>query len=243
MTIIITAAGSSRRFKEAGVLRPKWSLEIEGRSMIARAIDSLSTFFDDGHELRIVITADQIEELGGIKHELPPFTEIVVERPTPPGQAIDAFSALNGIDPLSPLVIFNSDTLIHTKNLSGLVQSFSCGEAWLVLAPKPDNEWSFAEIHNDYVIRCAEKERISPFASSGLYGFRSVAQYKKIVLSNLPFNGNEMYIAPLYNDLIANGEIVKAIVVHSDDVESVGTPAQLFAACARHNWSLPGELL
>ncbi len=243
MTILITAAGRSRRFTDAGVSRPKWALELGGRSMLARAVDSVITFVDDGHELRIVVTADQLDELGSCAHELPPFSLVVVDRQIPPGQAVDALTAMRDVDLDAPLIIFNSDTLIHTTNLASRVASAAGDDAWLVLAQKPGTQWSFAELSKNQVLRCAEKERISPYATAGLYGFATGSQYMKAVERSKLYPGGEMYVAPLYNELIAAGDIVRPIIVDSDDMESVGTPDELLTACARHHWTMPKELL
>ena len=65
--------------------------------------------------------------------------------------------------------------------------------------------YSYVRSKNGFVTEIVEKFPISPFASSGLYGFQSPKLYQKIYESlSTTFNKEEMYIANLFTHMIEN---------------------------------------
>lgn len=94
------------------------------------------------------------------------------------------------------------------------------------------------ESENGKVIRTAEKERISPHASLGLYGFEN----KKIHLRALAAKSShlgEAYVASLYNEMLAAQETVTSAEIESHLFQPFGTPQELILTCNRNGWSIP----
>ena len=79
---------------------------------------------------------------------------------------------------------------------------------------------------DDRVLETAEKRRISDWASTGLYYFRRGSDFVRHAQAMIDANdrsGNEFYVAPIYNRLIAAGQDVRGNRV--DEVWVLGNPA------------------
>src|SRR2546423_530303 len=80
------------------------------------------------------------------------------------------------------------------------------------VAALPGNQWSFAQTdEKGNVIQVAEKERISDFASTGLYYFsngRVFVERAEEVISRDERTKNEFYVIPLYQKYIDRGEAI-----------------------------------
>ena len=152
----------------------------------------------------------------------------------------DAADVLSKLNPKAPLIIWNSDTIIN-----GAPAGIPKG-AWLLVAEQLESHFSFARVENDQVLETAEKVRISPLATAGLYGFAEIEQYLNLVKNEIKIrkieDKSEMYVAPLYNKLIADGVKVTALQIPTKAMQSVGTPDEVRIVCAKRDWSIPEEL-
>lgn len=239
--LVLAMAGSSRRFGDAGVEIPKWALQVGGVTLLERSLMSVTSLLDAGYGLRVVTRA-----IGGLAPLLERTLEQtgrvadVVNLPAgpPPGQAADVYTAIDDLPDDAPLVIWNVDTFLCS------LPAVEPATNWLLLADLPGDHWSFAELADERVVRTAEKQRIAPHASTGLYGFESMAVYRDAVNRASwqdTYNG-ELYVAPLYNRLIGDGRVVYGHFVPASDVVGLGTPAEVLAACRTRGWSVPQEL-
>lgn len=239
--IVIPMAGMSSRFTKAGYTKPKYMLEANGKTLFHYSISSFSAYF--ASEDLLFIFRDVQDTEGFIKSECAalgiPEQRILLcnlDAPTT-GQAETVALGLRSqqekLD--EPILIFNIDTYrpdytypsnFEWKNVDGYLEVFKAeGDHWSFAKPDPDSSRKQA------VGEVAEKVRISDLCSSGMYSFKSgqlfLDYYQRI--ENKPLEelqGNERYIAPLYNDLIADGLDVRYELVPSKDVISMGTPAE-----------------
>jgi dTDP-glucose pyrophosphorylase len=107
----------------------------------------------------------------------------------------------------------------------GCVPAFHCSEP----------NMSFVRYALDYdVIEIAEKRPISSWATVGLYGFRSAAcfaeRYQEAYESGrIRIVRGERYVAPIYELMLIRGERVVAPRLATDDVNILGTPAQVLS--------------
>ncbi|HVN52330.1 MAG TPA: hypothetical protein VMT43_12910, partial [Acidimicrobiales bacterium] len=96
------------------------------------------------------------------------------------------------------------------------------------------DHWSFAETDDDgRVVRTAEKQRISSWASTGLYHFGRIATFldaADAAVAAAETSRGEYYVAPLYNRLIAAG--ARIVLDVAREVWPLGTPAELEAFLA-----------
>ncbi|MBJ7472245.1 MAG: glycosyltransferase family 2 protein [Solirubrobacteraceae bacterium] len=230
-TILITMAGRGQRFRDAGHDRPKYEIEVHGKTLFQWSMESLSAWFDEPCQLVLVARAE--DEAG-------PFTAREAERlglkstlveldTTTDGQATTAMQAANMIaDPAAPLAIYNIDTHVT----SGVMDPRQArGAGWIPCFQAPGDHWSFAAVNAEgRVTEVREKRRISPFATLGLYWFDSFDRYADLYSRHFAAGGDEAgerYVAPMYNRLIADGELVSISEVAFSDVTPLGTPAEV----------------
>lgn len=101
------------------------------------------------------------------------------------------------------IIIWCEDS--ELKNLGNFLNSRN--ESELLLSKLPGNQSSFAKVENNKVLNTSEKNRISDFTLVGFYVFNKIQTYIEFDIGSI-FGRDEMYIAPLYNQLIGKNEIV-----------------------------------
>jgi hypothetical protein len=83
-----------------------------------------------------------------------------------------------------------------------------------------------------------EKERISELCSNGLYYFASLSTFASALKSyRLKHSGvkGELYVAPLYNELIECGMLVTYKLVPASEIGFCGVPDEYTALCQTLN--------
>ena len=225
--ILIPMAGLGSRFADAGYELPKPLIDVNGIPMIKSVVDSIDI---KGNYIFIV----QLEHfkkynLKNILKDIAPNCEIVIIDGLTEGAASTTLAARQYIDNDQPLIIANSDQIIKwnskkflrlSKAFDGLIATFEETEQ--------NPKWSYSETIGGLVLRVAEKEVISNRANVGIYGFKKGSDYVKyaeqMIEKDIRVN-NEFYIAPIYNELIADKKVVFAFDV--EKMYGVGTPEDL----------------
>lgn len=230
-------AGLSSRFFRAGYEKPKYQLQINGESMFSWSVKSFAKYFKD--DIFIFVCRDVYDTPKFVNNELKSLgisnsCVVCLEHETR-GQAETVYMGLqqylnsqSNKDSVSDeLFIFNIDSKIidfEKPNFLG-----SC-DGYLEVFEEKGEHWSFVlPGDNNNVCKTTEKERISNYCSDGLYYFKSVQEYMKLFEFNLrqkKFVKNELYIAPMYNDLIANGCVIKYDLIDRKKVIICGTPKE-----------------
>ena len=234
MNIVITMAGSGERFRNAGFTEPKFALRAKGRSLFRWSMASLTNFLPACERLIFIVRDDDGVE-GFITRELAGFSApapiVIPLSAKTDGQATSALFANLAWDKDRPLLIFNIDTHVDPKFIGpdGIE-----GAGWIPCFRAPGSHWSFVRTGPDGdAIEVREKERISEFASIGLYWFATAQLYEsayKAHYGGAPHGtGSERYIAPIYNELIAAGQRVTICDVPYHAVAALGTPEELAA--------------
>jgi dTDP-glucose pyrophosphorylase len=144
------------------------------------------------------------------------------------GQAETVYISLAECAMDQPLVIFNIDTFFQSSTLEeNLLDTTNDGV--LGCFESTENRFSFAALdaESKYVKDVREKEVISSNALTGLYTFKTAADFKETFeyheKHNLTTKG-EYYIAPMYNYLIESGK--RYILDRADKHYILGTPAE-----------------
>jgi hypothetical protein len=235
--IVITMAGAGSRFVHAGYTVPKYQIEAHGRTLFSWSMESLRSFIDSGSPFLFVARGEpgtrrfieaQCRSLGIRSYRVLELDSIT------DGQATTALLAGELWDDLSrPLAIYNIDTYV---NPAALPVSAVRGNGWIPCFPGEGDKWSFAAADSrGRVTEVREKNRISPCATVGLYWFdsftRYAAAYAAYYADPRHIEAKERYIAPLYNQLIAETQNVYLHNVPARDVYPLGTPedVELFA--------------
>lgn len=232
--IVIPMAGLSRRFQVAGYTVPKFMLPLEGRSLFAHAIGSFEAYFATEPFLFIAreapgvasFVSDEVSRLGIARAEI-----VALPRPTL-GQADTVRLGLReaGTADDVPLTIFNIDTFRPGFRFPD-APWMAMADGYLEVMEGSDPGFSYvlpSERGDGRVEATAEKKVISHLASTGLYWFRRTGDFLHAMSCDegAAAAHGELYVAPLYNALIARGRDIRYAQVPSEEVVFCGIPEQ-----------------
>lgn len=226
--IVIPMAGASRRFAEAGYREPKFMLRARGRSLFAWSVASFARYFET--EVFVFVCradraverflSDEVKALGIRSAEIVPL------RGPTRGQAETVMRGIEGVSASdSGVIIFNIDSIRPRFQLpsvarvsEGYLEVFrGSGANWSYVLPDPANP--------GFASRTAEKEQISDLCSTGLYYFASAGVFRRAYEAAESGDfGSELFVAPLYNQLIVGGGRVSYSVIEQNDVVFSGVP-------------------
>lgn len=236
--IVIPMAGRSSRFFDAGYNEPKYMLKAHGRSLFNHSVKSFEKYF--ALERFIFITNAEFNASSFVAVEcvslgIVDYVIVELEEPTR-GQAETVYLGLskNNLTVDEHLVIFNIDTIRpgldlvairDHKSSSGYLETFiGSGANWSNILPKDTRVQTVALV--------AEKQEISKYCCTGLYVWKSYIEFirvfEKLRDQNISIGSeeNELYVAPMYNVLIAEGQEVHYTIVDVHDVVFAGVPAE-----------------
>ena len=154
---------------------------------------------------------------------------MIVDRLTE-GAACTALLAEHIIDNDEDLLIANSDQFIDYQPQNFLsLKDMTNTDAIVYTFNDVHPKWSFVKVNSrGFVTEVAEKKPISDIATCGIYWYRKGSQFvkyaKQMIEKNVRIN-NEFYIAPVYNELIADGKTLIPFYVHK--MWGLGTPEDL----------------
>jgi hypothetical protein len=238
-TMAITMAGRGSRFAKAGYDRPKYEIEALGRPLFDWSMLSVEAFRAAGWRFSFAVPADRDAapfvqrraaargiDMGDLL-ELDAVTD---------GQATTARLLAEQAPPDRPFAVYNIDTFVAPGAMTPPAPGTGLA-GWIPCFPAPGEGWSFARLGADgAVVELREKQRISDHATVGLYWFDSAARYLAAYDAYYAVAGREekgeRYVAPLYNQMIADGERVEISEIALADVGMLGTPEQLAAFIA-----------
>jgi len=231
--IVIPMAGKSRRFTEAGYTQPKYMLPLHGRSVFAHAVDSFRSYFASTPLLFIAGDVEGAEDF--IKAECKTLgvadARVQVLNVPTAGQAETVELGLQGFDVGAdvPVTIFNIDTFrpgftfpqaSWFAQSDGYLEVFEgSGANWSYVRPAPGSE--------PVALETAEKRPISNLCCSGLYHFARAGDFHTaLVQERKNPSAAELYVAPIYNHLIAVGSRIHYNTIAADDVIFCGVPVE-----------------
>lgn len=228
-------AGLSSRFKNAGYTLPKYMLTAHGKSLFMHSVESFKKYFDKKTFLFIAI--DSVETSEFIKNEceklgIKKYKIVLLEFATD-GQAETVYKGLKlaEINQNESITIFNIDTfrpgfsypdVFDINEIDGYLETFiGSGSNWSNIKPK-DAKLQSVEI-------TAEKKEISNYCCTGLYYWSSVKDYLRVFEKYRAnpiekLDGNEFYIAPMYNYMIKDGKDIRYNVIENNEVIFCGVP-------------------
>lgn len=231
MIIIFPMAGLSSRFSKAGYTKPKYMLDLNGKSVFLEAVLSFKRYFN---EFKILFIYRNIQNTRTFIQEeckklgLNLYESLELEKETD-GQAHTVMLGLlkAKIDDEESLLIFNIDTFRPNFSLPSNLESF---DGYLEVFEGEGEQWSFVLAdEKGKVIKTAEKQRISNLCSSGLYYFKKAGDFKEVFLELQSKNQrikNEFYIAPMYNTLIQKGAFITYVKIDLNEIIFCGTPLE-----------------
>ena len=230
-------AGEGSRFAKEGYTFPKPLIDVKGKPMIQKVVENL----DFDCEYIFLVRKKHVEQYEGILGTLSQvtnnkFKHVIVDGLTE-GAACTALLAKEFIDNDEDLLIANSDQFIdyEPENFKSLRNMTNC-DAMVFTFNAVHPKWSFVKTNSrGYITEVAEKKPISNIATCGIYWYRRGSDFVKyaeqMIEKDIRVN-NEFYIAPVYNELIADGKTLIPFYVHG--MWGLGTPEDLRYFLEKH---------
>lgn len=224
LNIVLPIAGRGSRFAVAGYTLPKPLIPVHGEPMIAAVVRNIRP--SRPHRFIFVALAEHLEHAGmreALEAAAPGCVIVPVDKVTE-GAACTVLLARDYINNNDALMLANSDQWVDVdinRYLAAMDEQSADGLIMTMQADDP--KWSFVGLDSDgLVTRVVEKEVISHEATVGIYNFRHGADFVRgadqMIAKNLRVN-NEFYVAPVYNELIAEGA---RIAIHNVGREGAG---------------------
>lgn len=228
LNVVIPMSGAGSRFLNAGYTFPKPLISIGEKPMIQLAVENLNVRAN----FIFIVRRDHCEKynLESLLKVISPGCKIVVTDGVTEGACCSTLLAKDYINNGQPLLIANSDQFVEWESGAFFHAMNSPGIDGGILTFKSTHpKWSYIQLdgHNN-VSLLKEKEVISNQATVGVYYWASGRDYvhyaEQMIQKDIRVNG-EFYVAPVYNEAIADGKIIKPWEV--DKMWGLGTPEDL----------------
>lgn len=229
MQILIPMSGAGIRFAVQGYDKPKPLIEFHGRPMIENVLLNLGQH--NAFTLCVLRAHHESDPqfFDRLASKVSELNLVIVDRPTR-GAAETCLLARDHIRTDEPLMIANCDQMMvwdqpafeewfERSGLDGCMFTFH----------KDDPAYSYVEIdENGHAIRTAEKQVISPHATTGIYVWRRGGDFiraaERMIGKNATQAG-EFYVCPVYNENIAEGARIG--IYEPMEHWPIGTPEDL----------------
>lgn len=236
MTIVFSMAGLSQRFIREGFTLPKYMLYAGNKSLFNLAV---SGFLHYNKNCKFIFIARNIFDtklfieqecklLGIEEYEI-----VILDKPTQ-GQAETVYLglALSKTREDEPITVFNIDTFRHGFRFPKEIDTW---DGYLEVFYGEGPNWSYAKTASatsTKVVETAEKVQISNYCSTGLYYFKSAALFNVAFTARNEIlqinNTKELYVAPLYNWLIAQNNNIHIHLIDRSAVLFCGIPEEYY---------------
>lgn len=234
LNIVMPMAGRGKRFIDAGFTVPKPLIPVYGQPMTKLVIDNLRPARP--HRFIFLVLQEHIEAFGFDRHlrVWEPGCVIVPVKAVTQGAACTVLLARNIIDSKDPLMIANCDQWVDV-DIDEYLASMDAEKAdgIIMTMSADDPKWSYCRFDaTGKMVEVVEKQVVSNEATVGIYNYAQgrdfVAAADAMIAANLRVN-NEFYVAPAYNQLIAQGQRIMHFNVgrEYDGMYGLGIPKDL----------------
>jgi dTDP-glucose pyrophosphorylase len=240
LNIVLPIAGRGSRFSAAGFAQPKPLIPVHGKPMIELVVNNLRPA--SPHRFIFLCLREHLEcwSMAAVLERVAPGCEIVAVNAVTDGAACTVLLAERFIDNQQPLMIANTDQYIVADIDEYMAQSMKSDCDGLIMTfTANDPKWSFVRKRPDgRIIEVVEKQVVSDEATVGIYNFRRghdfVRSAQAMIRAELRVNG-EFYVAPTYNQLIAQGASIRSYKIppEGEGMFGLGTPDDLSKFLAR----------
>lgn len=233
-SLVICMAGLNTRFHDVGFDIPKYLLPWKNETIIYEILKQLGTFDE------VLLLANKrdyyfmpdlvktIEPLGLDKNNIHYIGDTN-------GQAHTAYIGASLLkNRTQTFFVHNADTLLIGRDFKSIEETMSDAYIDVFIANNP--KYSYVRSKDGLVTEIAEKSTISPFASSGLYGFYNAKLYENMYESlSENFTGKEMYIADVLDYMIKSNNLFVGLNELNNSYETIvlGTPQEYGLEVAR----------
>lgn len=230
--VVMPIGGIGSRFSKAGITIPKPLIDVNGKPMFMRAVDSVRNLGFDIVFI-FVIRDDQNRNFKlaeQISSHLPEAQIVILQEETS-GASATVLKAQHVINGDLPLVVLDCDIAFESEDFAGkIIEAVDNSYGGVLLSfNSSDPRYSFAKIGKEgFVLETAEKNPISNHALMGAYFF-SKARYfivaaEHLLQSKLSNQIPEHYMSLTFNHLLRVG---KKVTMASGKFYCFGTPEEL----------------
>lgn len=242
ISVVIPMAGRGQRFAAAGYTLPKYMLAAGSYSLLEYSLRSLPLDIVKDvifvglreHEDKFGLTSFVEKTVANIfrRYNVTVDYEVLMLDTVTQGQAETVLQAEFLIPSYYELLIYNIDTYSQSPTLRNRLCDPTLsrdGVLGTFRVSAREGRWSYAEVDENGVVKqTAEKEPISSYALTGLYHFTNSNDFfsaaREWIQAGRRVRG-EIYVAPLYNDLICKGK--KFVLDVAEEFVPLGTPEEL----------------
>jgi NDP-sugar pyrophosphorylase family protein len=239
MNIVITLAGHSRRFKEAGYKTPKFLIEIDGKPMIDHVVEMFNLNNDRFYFVFNEIQNNEYPELADNLRKLVKWCKIVVIPEHELGPVHTAMFLTDIIEDDEPVIISYCDMFVewNYSNFKNEIIGYDAAIPCFVgFQPASYGTTKYAYVRVDenmQMLELREKEcftdnRVDEYASVGIYYFKTWKLFNETALELMRVgfgNLKEGYVSLLSNLLVAKGLSIK--ITNVEKFICWGTPEDL----------------
>ena len=227
--VIIPMAGNGNRFSKKNYVLPKPLIEINGKPMIVRAIESLDIQDAQWH---FVIRKDQftdtVKEIVSNTVDNPKFIEV---DKTTEGPACSVLLFKEFINSDDELITANCDQIMEW-NSQLFFHNVRLYDGAVVTYYSDTDKNSYVKLNEKgYAIQFAEKEVISNISLNGIHYWKKgkdfVDSAEAMINADDRAPNGEFYIAPTYNYMIKMGKIIGIHHIPNEQHHAVGVPLDL----------------
>ncbi len=236
LNLVLPIAGRGSRFVQAGFDLPKPLIPVFGVPMIEAVLNNVRP----QQPCRCIFLALQehlahTAMLPTLKRIAPGCVIVPVEGVTE-GAACTVLLAREFINNCEPMMIANSDQFVEA-NINDYLAKMEQGSLdGLIMTFWSDHpKWSYCRLRADGTVsEVVEKQVVSNEATVGIYNFRRGGDFVRaadqMIQRNLRVN-NEFYVAPTYNQLIAEGSRIGIYNIgrEYEQMHGLGIPGDLAA--------------
>ena len=228
MNIIIPMAGRGARFAEKKILTPKPLIDVNGKPMIQRAVESLDI---DGRWKFIVRIDEHLDRVTDMIRSIKPDADIINIDYVTEGPASTALLFKDDINNDEELVIANCDQIMEWTSHRFLDYVRYYDGAVVTYHAHTDKN-SYARVNKDGLVQeIREKQVISNISLNGIHYWRRgryfVDSAEAMIKADDRAPNGEFYIGPSYNHMIAQGHTVGIYHIPNQFHHPVGVPDDL----------------
>jgi dTDP-glucose pyrophosphorylase len=231
LQIVVPMAGRGSRFTDAGYEQPKPLIDVLGKPMIQRVVENLTPIRE--HRFVFIGQREHLERyrVGQLLTTIAPTATVVALDAVTEGAACTVLTARDHLEGELPLMIANCDQWLDTDIDAYLMAADSPDTDGLIMTMPADHpKWSYVGLDDQGLVSIVvEKQVISPHATVGVYNFARAAAFTsgadRMISADKRVNG-EFYVAPVYNELIGDGALIRVHDV-GPAMWGLGTPDDL----------------
>ncbi|HEX2838103.1 MAG TPA: hypothetical protein VHN77_08260 [Phycisphaerales bacterium] len=248
MNLVFCMAGLYQRFRSAGYATPKFLLPFRGKTTLEHVVGEIvlspggrgqfGCIVFVANERDRAFSADIQRVLGSLALGSRGIKTHVAWVPDTKGQAhtasigVDELEDAMGIPSLSgPVLFHNIDTIIRGRDFHAIRIAFDSGaDGYIDCIDSDAPQYSYVATSSEpgmqsVAVEIREKVVISRNATTGLYGFRSAADYRAWA-KDVDY-AKEFYISDVYRAMLRQGRRIVINTSHAGhDTIIVGTPAE-----------------